>query len=328
MSRGDFYDENKYTSYPFIRSSVRTVADTTVAPATLKDLFPSWIVDARFTFYPRCDFDPGEHSVRLQEISRTMDTLSFVFSCDAPTLAGSTLVFQRELGGADFELETVESETYSQEFPGSDSNSESSDCEDPLWEGTLVTGEVDALFDLLSSGESIPGEAGKALVEPSLLISLKDAWVESLNVANQDRARVYDDACEDFPWQHDPNVPSVVAQCLQNEVDFESGYNVEVVQRTIDNALVFLPGIGRGAGSPCGEVQWFENEEPPNENTTLYSGSFLCDDVIRTINGLGGPVVQLRNRQGITITEQPLDNKIIINADLHGLSVCLDDVVF
>lgn len=321
MAQVGFYANNRYGAYPFAPESV-TPGDA--FPASVAQLPYAWIVDARFTFYPRAEHDPATDVVRLVAVRRTGSNAIFEFRSTSAALADVPLLFTRPLSGARYASETVESESYGEDV----GNGDDASCEDPLWEGTLVTGDLTSLFDGTVDGWQIVGSSTAAIVEPALLLDLRRAWVESLNVANRDRTRqmAYAGECEPPAWGHPVDGLVGIVECLNGPVEFSEGYNCEVSQSDRSNAIVFRARVGAGRGEPCGELPWSDDDAPPistsaNPRPARYTGSWLCDEVLRSLNGAVGPRIALFGRSGILVREFPEESRILVDVGSRGV-VC------
>ena len=68
----------------------------------------------------------------------------------------------------------------------------------------------------------------------------------------------------------------------------------------------------------------FAGETPPGESQVL-EGGLLCNETISSLNGLGGPILQLLAGQGFTITPRPSEHKVVIAMDASNMAVCFAD---
>ncbi len=212
-------------------------------------------------------------------------------------------------------------------YEGGDSAFSQGLCDDePLWGGYLVTGKLDQLRTLLPDEGDTLGRTTGGVIEPSLVQNMARTFVSSFNIANADRTRMTAaDGCPpiDWPYPTGPDVIHVNAQCLRGDVKIRPGYNATVRQQDFDNAMVLSAGVGAGEGEPCREVELFPGEIPPS-GSSLLSGGLRCDEVIRTLNGVGGRFMVVRAGLGVKIDSDPSTNTITVNADMSQLSVCYD----
>ena len=185
--------------------------------------------------------------------------------------------------------------------------------------GFLVTGNLQPLVSLLDSDEEISGEA---IVEPALLQILADTYVRSLNLANADRTRYLSPVgCPGESWLNPPQPLYVRETCLAGNLRFVEGFNVSIRQNDFDNSLSFDAAIGAGAGEPCNEVQVYDGEEPPADSLFLTGGP-SCSEVVRSLNGAAGPLLQLAADDGAAIKFDLDRHRVTIDVDLHSLAVC------
>lgn len=202
--------------------------------------------------------------------------------------------------------------------------SDSLSCQfDALWSGYLVTGDMAALSVLLPADGALTRTNG-GIVEPSLVQSIEGAYVSSLNIGNQDRTRVTSAAgCNEIEWPYPvgPNKLFTAATCLRGHIRIYSGFNAAFRQESFDNSIVATAAVGAGEGEPCESVPLFPGEIPP-QNSELLEGGPGCNDVIRTVNGVGGQFSFLRAGQGVTITTSPSTHTIVIDVNMTGLAIC------
>ena len=371
MAKPGLWNDNRFRSYPFIKGETGKTG-----AGTIENVPFSTIVDAGFTMGLDSGYVAGEHSVWLELVSRSGDTVTFRFESDAPGLFNRPLVFTRDVDDDLYQLEYVDSlvEVYdsasaslfeagllddelfltltdgewllvddSWYVTGDGSTVSASfsydgddDCDvQPLWSGFLVTGDLAELVDLLVDGTTWTGN--EAIVEPAVVDSLVDAYASSVNVGNADRTRVTPaDGCPDIEWDYPvgEDVVHVNQSCLQGHIRFKPGYNAVIEQVDTDNQIFLGASPGEGEGLPgsraesgvvCDGVQLFDAEIPP-DGSTLYEGGPRCNEVLRSINGLGGQLLSLLTGAGVEITEIPAENKIIVDVSMRTLAVCYEEV--
>ena len=211
-------------------------------------------------------------------------------------------------------------------YEGGDSEFSQSEEDEPLWGGYIVTGPLTALAALLpNEGDHLTRTDG-GIVEPGLIQNLAGTFVTTINIANADRTRVTSsDGCPETQWAYPTgeDVIHVSAQNLVGNVKMRAGYNASVRQDGFDNAIVLGAAVGAGEGEPCNEVPLFSGEIAPT-GSTLLTGGLRCDQLIRTLNGVGGRFLVIRAGLGVKIESDPQNNKLRINADMSQLSVCYD----
>lgn len=308
MASPGFYHENRNRAYPLVPG--------TGVPDGL-------LVDVGFLAGPGSGFEDGVHAVYLAKVARSGGTVVYEFRSTAPGLVGVPLAFARSLSGGD--LETSFSDTGQAGF--SDSSLSDSftggECSEPLWSGFVVTGDPAAAAALLPADGSV---LFSAPVEPALVQNLAGTLVTRLALANDDRTRsAAPDGCPPVVYPYPTGVVYVHADCLVGPVVVRAGYNAVVRQNTGDNAVTVAAYVGAGEGEPCGTVPLFPGESPP-AGSDLVEGGPRCNQTLRSVNGVGGPLLTIAAGPGVTVTGVPEDNRLIVDVGLAGLAVRLDGV--
>lgn len=196
-------------------------------------------------------------------------------------------------------------------------------CAVPLWEGFLITGRFEVLADMLADGDELVFAIGLWAIEPARVQNLNKSFVRSINLANRDRARY-------TPPPGCTSSASAYAQplylgkrCMQGDVAFQEGHNCLIRQDNNNNTLTFNGQVGAGAGEPCAEIPLYPDENPLDDSRYLGGGP-ACDEVIRTVNGKGGPSLRLLGGPGVRVYDSPTDaSTIFVDADLSTFAVCL-----
>ena len=184
----------------------------------------------------------------------------------------------------------------------------------------------------LNAGGVVPsascdGFYGQAYVEPSQIQNMDGAYVRTINVANAERTRATSATeCREFCWAFPLQEHYVVKECLIGDILFKEGYNAEIRVLASENTITIGGRAGAGEGSPCLEVAIFPDEIPPNNRTTL-DGSLRCDEIVRSINGVGGRFFDIVGGTGITITPVPEKHRIVVDIHMIGLAICPDPPV-
>lgn len=328
MPKLDFYNDNANRAYPFIKETVDQRPPA--VPPTIENLPDSIIVDCGFLMGLQSEFDPKIHDVFLQEIRREGSTFIYEFASNAPELIDQPILFSREAGTDDYQIEHVDNFNVP---VVSDSVSDSvlevgtEDCPpEPLWSGFLVSGKMPDLESLLPGNDTIERVDDGGTVEPALIQSLVGSYIDSFNLANNDRTRV--DAPENCPpvtWPHAINQIFVQRECLRGPIRLKPGFNAEIIQRTFNNELTITAEVGGGEGEPCDQVPLFDGESPPVGGVSqLLEGGPLCNETIKSINGIGGKIMSLLAGRGVTITSVPSKNKVVVDVNMTGLAVCFE----
>lgn len=292
MPRPGFYNDNEYRAYPFV-----------FKPNAGQTMPESAVVDAGVIMRLDSNFDDKIHTVWLASITRDTGRFYFEFKTDA---APESLRFSRSAGAKEWEIEYADSD-------------ERTDCEnvdDPVWEGFLVTGPLKELNEWLSADDTVTFAKDVYQLEPARIQNLNHAYVRSVNVGNYDRIVV--------PGCEDKNrvlvAPNVVLNkaCMAGDLRFKEGYNCSIRQTTFANEIVI--GASLGAGAPVdaelcangSELALFPDEQLFS-GSKFFSGGPACDELIFTINGLGGPAVTLTGGGGINVSTKTDPPRIVIS---------------
>lgn len=313
MAATSFYNDNANRSYPFV-TDLELEAFSIPVPN-------SAIVECGFMLGPSSGFVAGTYNVFLVAIKREGDQFTFVFDSDAPGLTWRQLRFIRSLSDPTYTVEYADTED-NQEASVSESLSHSCNYPDDFI-GHLVTGPLTALAAVLADGQTT---TGSARVEPARNRSLVQGYARSLNLANADRTRYETpDGCRDQCWPHNLAPLYVRATCMTGPLRFKEGYNIRIDQDNSANSLTFSAEVGAGVGEPCEQVPLFADEQPPADSI-FYEGGPACNEVIRSINGIGGRVVNVTGGLGVTVTPRPAYSEIIINVDTLDMAICAEPV--
>jgi len=310
MASPSWFNENENRAYPFVHDQGATSpADTRL------------VVDAGFVANAKSRFKTGVHTVWLATVRRQGAFFHLDFTSNAPELFGLPLTFSRHVSDGDFASEFADSGTSglsASSESGSSSDSEN-ECDEPLWSGFLVTGRMAAFEELLPGDGELTVEAQ---VEPALVQNLSESFVSKFAVANADRTRVTP-AIECGDQTVGDDVIYVKSACVLGDVVFVPGYNASVRQNAQENSITLGAAVGAGAGEPCDTVPVYAGEQPP-VSSTLLEGGPRCNEVVRSVNGVGGPQLNITAGRGVTVTSVPEDNKVIVNVNMSGLALCYD----
>ena len=315
MPSPGFFNENENRAYPFVH-----VQGATAQPDR------RLVVDAGFVANVKSRFETGVHRVWLAAVRRQGAFFHLDFASDAPELYGTLLTFSRHTSDPDFASEFVDSGTSglsesSESGSASTSDSDASPglCSEPLWSGFVVTGRISAFAEVLPADGEL---SFVGVVEPALVQNLSEAFVSKFVVANLDRTRVTASAdCGEETAQSD--AVYVKSSCIRGDVVFVPGYNASVRQNAQANSITFGAAVGDGAGEPCNTVPVYDGETPP-VSSSLLEGGPRCNEIVRSVNGVGGPQLNITPGRGVTVTSVPEENKIIVAVNMIGLAVCYD----
>lgn len=307
-----FYNHNMNRSYPFVTDTVGLDNQS-----TLLGLPSDAVVDVGFLASCKSRFDDGEHTVYLNRVYRSGTTFYFEFASDAPGLFETVITFSREVDSLDYEIEYADSGTQGLSDSGSESRADA--CDEALWYGFLVTGRMTELAVLLpGDGVILRGSSG-AVVEPSLVQSLAESYVSRVGLANDDRTRVEGAVdCDAVTSPFEDEDIRVSADCLVGELVLRPGYNT-VLRQNPRGGVTLTAAVGAGAGEICGELAAFDDEIPPDDGDLLTGGP-RCNEVLRSVNGAGGPRLAIEAGSGVTVTPEPESNRVVINVSLVGMA--------
>jgi hypothetical protein len=170
-----------------------------------------------------------------------------------------------------------------------------------------VTGPLVALnvvFATAAVGSTWSFQPNDYQIEPALLQNLNKAYLRSISVGNY--ARVLVPPC-DVTGINDNRQVVLNARCMNGDIRFKEGYNCLITQTDRANEISVTASKGAGAGSTSTELCENGGEVPlyPGEqlqpDSKFYSGGPACNEVISTINGLGGTNINLIGGSGINI---------------------------
>lgn len=308
MANPSWFNENCNRAYPLL---------ATAAPAPPTAL----IVDAGFMPSAKSRFVTGEHGVKLSAVRRQGAFFYLDFTADAPELYGRPLTFSRHATDGDFAYETVDSGT-----AGLSASSESlsrvpgggrGECDEPLWFGFLVTGRAAAFAALLPADGEISYAAG---LEPAVVQNLAETFVSKIGVANAARTKVTaPTGCPAAPPPED--VLFLASVCVTGDVVFVPGFNANVRQSGQDNSITFGASVGDGAGQPCDTIPVHPGEAPP-AGSSLLEGGVRCNETVRAVNGVPGPLLNIVAGTGVTVTASPGTHTVTVDVDMQGLALC------
>ncbi|NBT75278.1 hypothetical protein EBZ80_22655 [bacterium] len=284
MPRPGFYNDNEYRAYPFVYNK----------PDTLPALPTHVILDAGFIMGLDAKFDDTIHTVWLKQINKVGYTFEFVFATNA---SPATVSFFRSTAAGEWENEYAESVV----------DTANPCADEPIWSGFIVTGsmaELAARFVIAAVGGTWAFQENDYQIEPGLLQNLNKAYLRSISVGNYDRVRV--PPC-DVTGINDNRPVVLNARCMKGDIRLKEGYNCLITQTERANEISVTASKGAGAGATSAELCANGSEVPlyPGEqlppDSKFYSGGPACNEIISTINGVGGSNVNLIGGAGINI---------------------------
>lgn len=296
ISRTSFYDDNRNRRYPFV--STAEIEAAALPDAQIPD---SVLLDCGFTFAAGSGFVTGEHSVWLDSVE-VGESIILRFASDAPGVVGVPLSF-------DFPYFAEESQVIFNEVRANGLDPIPGGCTNQLmWYGFAVLGSIPDLIAWAETEGPVFLTAEQHTVEPGAIQNLDKTYVRSANLANKERTLV-----TDIPGE--PKPIHVNAQCIQGPLRFVPGYNCRIDYDLPRNGLVIGAVVGAGDGEPCDEVIMYAGETSP-DGGELLSGGPRCTDIIKTVNGVGGPRLSLRGTKGIAIVRDPdIANQLNVTID-------------
>lgn len=294
MPRAGFYNDNEYRAYPFVFSEGFT-------PLTLPN---ATIVDAGIIMGLMSGFDPTQHSVWLESVSRAADVFTFTFRTDAPGAASQPLTFTRPV---------TASEWLSEQVFATD------------WEGFFVTGPLTDLAAQMPDNAAITLTSTARVLEPARIQSLVKSYLRSVSLGNYSRTLVTPSAaCANSSESGNVREIVVNAEALQGNLRLKEGYNCRITQIDFSREIRVAAEIGAGAlpdSALCangGELPLYEGESAP-AGSPFLSGGPACDETIATINGVGGGNVTLIGGSGVSVTTDNETATVTVALDNNNL---------
>jgi hypothetical protein len=277
MPQPGFYNDNEYRAYPFVYKNTSTGLPT------------SAVVDAGIVLgLTALDDGVTDYSVWLHSVSRTATGFNFTFYYGASSVAPTVLTF--------FRPDTTDA--WVTLF-----------AENEMWEGFMVAGPTTELYTALTVGQTTTFSRDVYQLEPARIQNLQKSYLRSISVANYDRLRVPD--CSDATT-HATRQIIVNASNLQGNIRLKEGYNCQITQTDRANELSVSAVKNSGAqidAALCdfgSEVPLYVGE-PLTPNSKFYGGGPACDELIATINGVGGSAINFVGGNGVAITTEIVD---------------------
>lgn len=336
MPKTGFFNDNEYRAYPFVyKQETRSRQQQFGGPAAydkIKQAIHGAIVDAGFIFDIDCVGTPQQEllglRVWLESIAASTSTNGFTATF-ATTAAAVKLVFTVE----EIPNDWVTIKTVAEVEP---SSSFACAAETPRWRGYIVAAANNALREAFATAELPLNNAGRRVftanaaadpfefeIEQSRLQNKAKSYLRSITVANF--ARVQVPPCGQTENTQNRTVV-VNTPCIRGPITFEEGYNCQITQINRDSAFTIAARKDAGAQKDAeycankGEIPLFSNEEKP-EGSKFYSGGPACNELLYTINGVGGRNIALIPGNGITISVE--NNKIVVGAQSSLVTDCV-----
>jgi hypothetical protein len=195
-------------------------------------------------------------------------------------------------------------------------------------DGWVIMGEPDAWF---TASELItPLQVEPALVAP-VLERASGAGRGKVYIYNRRRTTyIPEDDCEhaiDYPLK--PDIGEVIdlgpEYRLIAETDlpvrFVGGHNSLVSHDGSDGIITVSGNRAGGSLGPLCELIPFDEEEEAIDDRDL-DGALNCSQVLRSINGIQGPTIDIRALDGVQVGNHPDLNRVIIGILGSGLTSC------
>ena len=147
------------------------------------------------------------------------------------------------------------------------------------------------------------------------------------------RATPYEGCEECLKEDYIPQIDTVIVDstCLQGDIRLKEGYNCDIVQINSENRIIIRASVGAGEGETCKEIVLREEEEniPIDPETGFpikpLSGGPWCNNTLRSICGVGGPLFTMIASTGVSIVPDPVEHKLTIDVNMLGLSTCYNE---
>lgn len=294
MSKPGFYNDNANRRYPF--------REDTTANSNAHRLPNDVLLDFGATFMMYSDYDPLTTNVWLSSVEVVGTLVTLTFLNDSPAIGHIPLVFTVN-ATQEFNLAFADASGWESEPAAYEEGSTLA------WHGYVVIGgDLTALTAFL--GSSTLSKTAN-IIEPFLIQNMDNTYVRSVNVANQERLTTVNNNTIGRGYIINGSINSGVVQ-------FQEGYNTKIGYDIKKNGLVVGALVGAGAGQPCAEIPLYTGESSP-DGGSLLSGGPTCNEVIKAINGVGGPTVTIKGGHGIKVQKNA--------SNPHQLDIIIDETL-
>lgn len=337
MPKTGFFNDNEYRAYPFVDKNTSRARQQALGGSAaynkIKQAIHSAIVDAGFIFGIDCTGTPEQElfglRVRLKSISANPAPSNGFTATFSSTAAAVELVFTT--GAIPEDWLTIKAATASEatgEFACA--------TETPRWRGYIVAAATNKLRESFIAAGIAPDETGGFVfradsetdpfefeIEPCRIQNKARSYLRSITVGNFARLQVPDCGEENAAGER---VVHVTMPCIHGPINFEEGYNCQITQINRSNTFTVSARTDAGAKKDAaycannGEFPLFPDEEKP-AGSKFYSGGPACNELMYTINGVGGRNVAIVPGIGITISTE--SNKIVVGAQGSLVSDCV-----
>lgn len=325
----NFFNQNAGRSFPFLadfQEVLEEIEDSLSAARVwgMQNLPNDTVVDFGCTFGVGIDYDASAHIVYLHTIRRSGSNFVFDFRTITTGLDADehVLRFIHAVANTTYETSYATVGTVAAEAE-SISRCDRSSIAD--WGGYLTTGSLESLAELLTQdGDVLRGDIIRAIVEQGLVRSLRGAALKNVYLGNVERTRTTNpEGCIEQTWPFARETVYVSPVCISGPIRFIEGYNITIEQRTGNNSLTFAATVGGGAGEPPAEVPILANEAAA-DGRTLLTGGPACHEVVRSINGSGGRVLEVFAGAGCNVLAEPENHRLIVDFNMNNMALCYD----
>lgn len=331
MASPGWYNENLYRDYPFVTRTqpLRAMVPMTglfegvpeASSSSFPDLPHSAIVDFGCIMEIDAGFDEADgHFIYLKGIYREANTFVFVFATNAPNASNQWLAFYLDYPATQ-QYKIVWGTAL---FAAPEEVSELACPQTDKWSGFMVAGDLEALATLIPDGDGLDFVPGFWQIEPGRVQNLRGTYLRAITLANTPRLLV-DNADGCGSNSSDTNTDAILqASCIVGDIKLVEGYNCSIRQDRVRNTITINAGVGLGSGEPCEEVPRYPAEIPPADSPYL-SGGPGCNEIIKSINGIGGSAITITGGPGYRILPDTLKaNKLIVERVLSDFAICAE----
>lgn len=326
MARPGFYNDNLGRWYPFLPPAHE---DELSANLPL-----SAVADALAVFSARSGYKRGsaQSTVYLSRVFRSGPIIHFVFRVDPgpaswpphhALLDQTSVVFCRHIADPIYAMNYQSSHIWGDEdlsatIPSSTSYSSEVGAGHPLWYMHLVSGDMEELARVMPDSTTW---TGRLELLPTL-VHVQHRLLSTLRVGNVPRPRATAPQgcrppCSATPvpvlWEE----PAIQGDELLWSGGIQSLVSIDPASQTVQISA----DVSAGSCRPCGEVPIHDDEQPPI-GSSLLTGGPACDELIRSINGVGGPHIQIDTGPGISVTRVPERHRLILEVHGRNLLIC------
>lgn len=313
MSQSEFYVANLGRAFPFVDHE-----DTSLFPI---------LVDCRVTLRPATSYVHGTHRVYLhafgtlsasQATALGVSAGAFVvFTSDAPGMTGLALL------GALADAERFGEVALS--VRNKNDLQSVLDDEAPVNEAVSINSTLASGWAAIGNASAFPADVqySDLYLEPTSVFATPevDAGLGTTRVYNQRLTSWSPPAgCEHVnPVINVSDPYQLVCEIIDESVELKGGKQVRLDQLTSYNQLVVSANGGAGdGGALCTPI-------PLAPGVFDYDTAPQCNEVLRTINGVSGPFIDIGSFTGVSVQPHPELNRIVIDIGGKDVSTCTSE---